>query len=153
MQKFRLAIFAVPLLWASSAMAWDFQSDATRCWVSNTPSASRSAPPDRGDTGISVLHNKAEGSRYGISILSGLPDVSSADVTVEVDGKEFEVLPWGGAAFPKSGQPELDMVQAMKAGNTLTVTWKLQGMTIEDVYSLLGFTAGVAVMDRMCPPA
>jgi len=153
MQKLKLALTLVPMFLSTSAFAWDFQSDDRRCWVSNTPSASRSAPPDRGDTGISVLHDKAEGTRYSISILSGLPDVSSADVSVDIDGKSFVVLPWGGAAFPKSGQPELDMVQAMKAGSTLTVTWKLEGMTIEDVYSLLGFTAGVTVMDRMCPAA
>ncbi len=68
-----------------------------------------------------------------------------------VDGKAYELFTQGENAWLEKPADETRMVEAMKAGSTLTVVGKSnRGTTTTDRYSLTGFTAAHNAISKAC---
>lgn len=116
--------------------------DDGRCIAFATPQTSDGSIDGRTAPFITVMNSPKEGIRGAISIVSGSEKTGLADVKVSVDGKEHEVLPFKSAAFAASGQPEAALLNEMRRGHFVSVTWNTEeGQTVTDTYSLTGFTA------------
>ncbi len=91
---------------------------------------------------VTVMNSPKEGIRGAISMVSGTEATGEGDAKVDVDGKEFEVLPFKNAAFSASGQPEAALLAAMRKGRTLSIAWSdKNGNKATDHYSLKGFAS------------
>lgn len=137
---------------AANAGSWQAKRKGPVCFAMLTPSASRNAPPDRGKAYVAITANKAENSFDALTFTSGYPDVTKSIPTVSVGGKTFDLLPYGGAAFARAGQPEQDIVSAMLSNPTMQVIWRsADGKTvIVDDYTLDGIAVARSVIDKAC---
>lgn len=136
---------------------WEAHGTRGDCYAVTFPLLSDGAENRPGQAYVSVTHKRSEGLRDAVSFVSGLEDVTDSEVSAMVTSStgvenSFELLPFGGAAFARGGAPEKSLITAMKSGRELVVTWKTSGgATIQDRYSLMGFTAAHGDIGRRCP--
>lgn len=140
---------------ATSAHAKEFKDWSTfekdgRCWASTEPNFSSSSIK-RGKPYLSIQNFPEEGVEGSVSIVSGTKETAAADITIDVDGKKYDALPFENAAFTASGKPEAKLISSMLRGRELRVTWKMpSGQEETDIYSLMGFSAAKREIDRAC---
>ena len=162
--KFRLfaatALFSVGLAAVAHAESrvaadWEGHIEDTRCYNVTFPQDSQGAPQARGKTYLALASYPRRDLYDSVTIVSGFADTTGAKVEATIDDKKsFKLLPFGEAAYAQSGQPEKDMIAAMKAGKELTVKWTSpKGRVITDQYSLIGFTATMDYINAHCTPA
>lgn len=158
MNKKVLLGFVGLMVTASAAQAqmvnkeWEAHGGSGYCYNVSMPVGSSGGPTNRGDAYVAVTHNASQGIRDSVSFVSGFSDVSGSKVTVDIDGKKFDLLPYQQAAFIKSGEPEQDMIASMRRGRNMTVEWVSPGgRRIVDKYSLMGFTATHNEINKRCP--
>jgi hypothetical protein len=146
------AIAAVAALAAAPASAdWDPRQDGSRCFEVAFPESSSGGVDDRSSSAyVAVTHDRAENSWDAVSFVSGFKDPGVIKVIASVDGEDFELLPYGGAAFAKGGKTEESLVQAMMHGTKLTVTWVMITPNVTDTYSLEGFSGAHKRIDDYC---
>jgi len=136
---------------ATAAEGWSVKSANGRCWAISQPKSLSQPGIERGAAYAAVQNSTTDAIRGSFSAVSGTQETAKGDVTLEVDGKSFEVLPFGDAAFVKSGAPETALIAAMKRGSNLKVTWKLSsGEVMSDTYALSGFAAAKEKIDKDC---
>lgn len=145
------------VLAASTAQAetvhgsWKSHEEGGKCHAAATPSASDGVIEGRGQAYVAIQNNPAEGVRGSVAFVSGSESTGDGDVTVSVDGKSFEVLPFKDSAFAASGRPEAALVAAMRRGHELKIEWALKdGSKLTDTYDLTGFTAAKQAIDAQC---
>jgi|HigsolmetaAR206D_1030411.scaffolds.fasta_scaffold00531_4 Invasion associated locus B (IalB) protein. len=130
---------------------WESRETGGKCWAATTPVSSTGAASGRGPAYLSIQNHPSEGVRGSVAVVSGTKETAKGDVAVEVDGARFEMLPFDDAAFARSGAPEAALIAAMRKGREMTVTWTLpSGQRVIDRYSLDGFSAAKAAIDRNC---
>lgn len=130
---------------------WKSFSRDGRCWASTAPQESTGSIPGRTAPYLSILNHPGEGVRGSVSVVAGYDKAGIGEASLEVDGKKFDVLPFGNAAFAASGKPEAALIAAMRRGTELKVTWTSEvGETATDRYSLAGFTASKIDIDSAC---
>lgn len=144
-------VFSLPAAAQAVHGDWEsFQKDG-KCWASTVPAGSEGSVSRRSAPYLSIQNHPAEGVRGSVLISAGFEEAGLGEAKVEVDGKSFEVLPYGGAAFAASGKPEAALIAAMRRGAELKVTWTSKsGETATDRYSLAGFTASKNDIDSIC---
>ncbi len=78
-----------------------------------------------------------------IGVVSGRADDEKLKGSVSVDGQQpIGLLIFEGTGYFKSISLEKEVVSQMRAGKELNVKWTLEdGSTVNDKYSLFGFTA------------
>lgn len=147
---------AAAALVSSSAVAqtthqdWVSYSKDGRCWAATLPTSSSEGIGGREGPYLSITNYPAEGVRGSVAVVAGF-DVTKGKAQLSVDGKDFEALPYGEAAFVASGSPEAALVAAMRSGRELKVAWSdADGNAAVDSYSLIGFTAAKAAVDAAC---
>lgn len=141
------AAIAVP-----AQAGWQAKRKGPVCFAMLAPAESRNAPPDRGKVFVAITANKEENSFDALTFTSGYPDVTKAIPTVSVGGKTFDLLPYGGAAFARAGEPEQAIVSAMLSNRSMQVIWRsADGKTvIIDEYKLDGMAIARSVIDKAC---
>jgi hypothetical protein len=146
-----IAFLAAAII-APAQAGWQAKRKGSVCFATLTPSESRNAPPDRGKAFVAITANKAENSFDALTFTSGYPDVTKSVPTVSIGAKTFDLLPYGGAAFVRAGQPEQDVVSAMLSNQKMQVIWRsADGKTvIVDDYSLEGMAIARSVIDKAC---
>jgi hypothetical protein len=134
------------------AGGWQAKRKGHVCFAQLTPSASRNAPPDRGKAYLAITANQDENSYDALTFTSGYPDVSKSVPSVKIGDKTFDLLPYKGAAFARSGKPEQDLVAAMLETPSMQVWWRsADGKTlIVDEYTLDGIKIARDVIDKAC---
>lgn len=137
---------------AQAAGDWHTRQKGPTCFVKAQPLASTNAPPGRGAAYVAVVHNKAERNFDAVSVVSGFPDVTSSNAVMEIEGRTYELLPFGNAAFVRAGKPEQEVLAAMSRPGTMKVVWtsSIDNTTIVDNYSLQGFRESKIAADRAC---
>lgn len=151
-----ISVVSVALLTAAVAApahaGWQAKRKGSVCFAMLAPSASRNAPPDRGKVFVAITANKEENSFDALTFTSGYPDVTKSIPTVSIGGKTFDLLPYGGAAFARAGEPEQSIVSAMLSNPTMQVIWRsADGKTvIVDDYRLDGIAVARSVIDKAC---
>ncbi len=174
MKQAILAIFAVAAVGvAGSAVAqssaenigvfrnWNaFSSTAPGdkiCFVASQPTESQysQSVSGRDPAFFQVTSVPAQGIRNEASVVVGFTILTTADVTVDIDGTKFRM-------FLDSSQPdtawavpeqEAQLVEAMKQGTRMTVvaTSSPRRTVVTDTYSLSGVTAALNKVAEACP--
>lgn len=128
-------------------------SDATGviCYVSSQPQTALPTNVNRDPIHFLVIHRKGLGTTNEVQTLVGYPLETDSTPTVSIDGRGFDMVIDGSAAWLASGSDEATFVEAMKAGTEMVVTGRSQrGTTTTDTYSLLGVTAALGKIDTAC---
>ena len=87
-----------------------------------------------------------------VSAIIGYPFKPDSKVTIDVDGKKFTMFTREDNAWFQDRQAEAAFIDAMKAGNTMTVEGTSgRGTVSTDTYSLAGVTAGLGAVANACP--
>ncbi len=87
-----------------------------------------------------------------VSAIIGYPFKPDSKVTVDVDGKKFTMFTREDNAWFDDRSVEATFIDAMKAGNSMTVQGTSgRGTVSTDTYSLAGVTAGLKAIASACP--
>lgn len=133
-----------------TAMA-DGSSAKKLCYIGTTPKKSEGKYTSRGDVHMLVTHRPADKVRGEISLTSGYPFREGKDVEVNIDGKTFKLFSRGENAWAYDAAVDRAIVAAMKAGKAMIVRGtSARGTLTTDTYSLSGFSAALAAIDKAC---
>lgn len=138
-----------------SYRAWDaftFNNGKGKvCYIVSAPTDSAPKNVQRGDIYLLVSHRPAEKVRNEVNVITGYTYEPNSTVRATVDNKAYELFTQGENAWLEKPADEARMVEAMKAGSTLTVVGKSnRGTTTTDRYSLMGFTAAHNAISKTC---
>ncbi|MGV3650035.1 MAG: invasion associated locus B family protein [Devosia sp.] len=126
-------------------------SSGTLCYISSQPQSTQPANVRRDPIHFLVVMRKGLGTRNEVQSLLGYPLASEPLPTAEVDGRSYNMLPEGEAAWLASEADESSFVAALKAGSRLIVKGRSQrGTNTSDTYSLSGVTAAITEMEKAC---
>ena len=121
------------------------------CYIASAPLESEPKNVRRSDIFFLVTHRTAEKVTDEINLYLGYPIKEKSAVTVEVEGRKFELEIRGENAWTKSAQQDIKLVAAMIKGNEMIVRGtSKRGTRTVDRYSLLGFTAAHKSIDKAC---
>lgn len=91
------------------------------------------------------------GAAGEISFSGGYPFAAGSNVSVEVDGAQFELFTEGEWAWPGSPEDDAALLAAMKKGATAVLTGRSgKGTQTQDTFSLRGFTAAMEDAEKRC---
>jgi len=129
---------------------WESRIADGKCWAASQP-VSTTAAGGRAPAYLSIQNHPSEGVRGSVAVVSGDGEAGKGEVSLEVDGSRFEMLPFGEAAFARSGAPEASLIAAMRKGRELKVTWTSpSGSVVVDTYSMEGFASAKSEIDQKC---
>jgi hypothetical protein len=158
-----LGLFAAPVLAQSTPKiigeyrAWEAltykESGSDVCFMSSSPEKWTSEPKNvrRGDIYILVTHRPGRSVRDEVSIYTGYTYKKDSDVTLAIDGQDFELFTDGDTAWARDAETDRKLVQAMVRGNRMVVRGtSSRGTLTIDTYSLSGFTAARNAINKAC---
>jgi hypothetical protein len=123
----------------------------TLCYISSQPQSTLPAGVNRDPIHFLVVTRKGLGTRNEVQSLLGYPLANEPLPTAAVDGRSYNMLPEGEAAWLASEADESGFVTALKAGSQLVVKGRSQrGTNTTDTYSLSGVTAAMTEMEKAC---
>jgi len=131
------------------------EENPKECWGVTVPKETvntRDGQPvsvRRGDILLFVTYRP--GAPGEISFTGGYPFAEGSTVSVDVDGKGFELFTDGEWAWPASPDQDAALLAAMKAGTQATLTARSgKGTQTKDTFSLRGFTAAMTEAETRC---
>jgi hypothetical protein len=122
------------------------------CYISAAPKTSAPEGVRRSAIHFLVIHRKGLGTKNEVQTLIGYPfNTSNSNASATIDGKTYQMVTEGEAAWLASTADEPTFVDALKAGSTLIVKGTSQrGTDTTDTYDLAGVTAAMAEIDKAC---
>jgi hypothetical protein len=121
------------------------------CYISSDPQTMLPANVDHGDIHFLVIHRKGSGVRNEVQSLMGYQLRGDPPPTATVDGKGYNMVVEGKAAWLASAGDEPGFVDSMKRGSELVVKATSQrGTNTTYNYSLSGVTAAMNEIDKAC---
>jgi hypothetical protein len=123
------------------------------CYVSSQPQTSVTDPAGRprGEIHFLIIHRKGLGTRNEVQTLVGYPLGSSTTPQAVVDGRGYDMVIEGEAAWLASTADEDAFVEALKRGTEMVVRGtSTRGTNTTDTYSLSGVTAAMDAIDAAC---
>ncbi|MCU0815275.1 MAG: invasion associated locus B family protein [Cypionkella sp.] len=127
------------------------------CWGVSKPREtvnSRNGQPvsvRRGDILLFVTFRPGSGANGEISFTGGYPFANGSTVSMNVDGRNFDLFTDGEWAWPGSAEADAALLAAMKAGQTAILTARSgRGTETRDTFSLRGFTAAMQEAESRC---
>jgi hypothetical protein len=158
-----LGIFAVPVFAQSTPKvigeyrAWSAltykEGAGNVCYMSSSPEKWTSEPKNvrRGDIYILVTHNQGRRVQDEVSIYTGYSYKKDSEVTLAIDGQDFDLFTDGDSAWARDAETDRKLVQAMVRGNSMVVRGtSSRGTLTVDTYSLSGFTAARNAINKAC---
>ncbi len=122
------------------------------CYVGAKPKKQEGKYTSRDPAYILVTHRPAEKVRGEVSVEAGYTFKPGSEPVVTIGPKTFRLFSKGSNAWAFDAAADKRLVQAMKAGAELTVKGtSSRGTATTDTYSLSGFTAAMAAIDKACP--
>lgn len=122
------------------------------CYILSKPKTLSPSNRNHGDVFFFVTSRPAEKVFNEISVLVGYPFAPDSTVTVDVDGKVFNLFTKEDGAWVESTAEEQQLVAAMKAGRSMTVKGKsARGTDTTYTFSLSGVTASTNRLSSECP--
>jgi hypothetical protein len=136
--------------------AWTAFSEKTggklTCYVGARPKKMEGKYTSRDPAYMLVTHRPAEKVRGEVSLEAGFTFKPGSEPVVTVGPKVFRLFSKGSNAWATDAAADKQLVQAMKAGADLVVkATSSRGTATTDTYSLSGFTAAMAAIDKVCP--
>jgi invasion protein IalB len=121
------------------------------CYIGSAPKKAEGKYTTRGDVHFLVTNRPADNVRGEVSVSAGYVYKDGKDAEAEVDGRKFKLFTRGENAWAYDAGSDKAMVAALKAGKQLLVRGtSSRGTTTTDTYSLSGFTAALAAIDKAC---
>jgi hypothetical protein len=133
--------------------AFTYRSQDTRvCYIFSAPKKSEAAKKVKRDPMyFMVTHWPGRNVRGQVSTIIGYAFKDSAPVKLSVDEKEFKLFASGDTAWADRAEVDAAIVEAMKAGGSLTVVGtSMRGTETTDTYSLAGLSDAIAKIDATC---
>ena len=121
------------------------------CMMWSQPKKSEGFKGKRGDAFAFVTHQPADKRLDRVSFETGYKIGKPGAMQATVGDKRFKLSASGTGAWTRSEADDSALIQAMRAGNTMTVTGNGPGgETVKDSYSLIGFTAAYKAISAAC---
>ena len=121
------------------------------CYVISEPKDMEPKNVNRGDVLFYITFRPTENVQNEVSIVIGYPFRDGSQATIQVGGQQFQLFTRENGAFVESAATEQQIVAAMRAGSTMTVTGvSARGTTTIDQDSLLGVTASLNRARQEC---
>lgn len=126
------------------------QNNGFRCTMVAKPTKDEGDYTKRGAIWAFVLHRPAEGAAGEVGFYMGYPVKDGSTVDVTIGGQSFKMFTSGEGAFAWP-EDEPKLIAAMRRGATMVVKGtSARGTATTDTYSLSGFTAAKAAIDKGC---
>lgn len=124
--------------------AYQYETNGSKvCFLLSKPTAMRPSDRKHGDVFFFLSTRPSENVVNEASVLVGYPFAADSNVTVDVDGRTFSLFTMGDGAWVESLADEQQLVQAMRAGSSMTVSGtSARGTETSYTFSLSGVTAG-----------
>ncbi len=130
--------------------------DPTECWSASKPRDSmvthdgQTASVDRGAIMFFVKF-RPDSTRAEVSFSGGYSFAPGSIVRMDVEGKQFELIPLDDWAWPKSEKQDAEIIAAMKrATSFVLVSHSAKGIQVQDTFSLRGFSSSIDEAKRRC---
>ncbi|HHG89124.1 MAG TPA: hypothetical protein ENJ90_01415 [Devosia sp.] len=121
------------------------------CYVSSQPQQALPTNVNRDPIHFLVIDRKGLGTSNEVQTLVGYPLETDSTPEVSIDGRSYDMVVEGSAAWLASASEEGAFVAAMKAGSEMIVKARSQrGTDTTDTYSLLGVTAALNKINSDC---
>jgi hypothetical protein len=121
------------------------------CYISSDPQDMQPTSVDHGEVHFFIIHRKGLGTRQEVQSLMGYTLKSGSTPTANVDGKSYNMVIEGKAAWLASTGDEAGFVADMKRGKALSLSAESQrGTKTTYTYSLSGVTAAMNAIDKSC---
>src|SRR5690348_2004581 len=124
---------------------------AKACYLVGKPAKSEPDNLKRGDVYVYVTHRPAEKTFNVVSFAAGYPYKDASDAELTVDTHKFDLFTSKESAWSRDAATDKAMVEAMaKAKQAILKGTSTRGTNTTDTYSLDGFAAMLAQIDRAC---
>jgi len=121
------------------------------CYIASIPQDKQPTNVDHGDVNFFIIHRKGLGTRQEVQSQMGYVLKTGSVPTATVDGKNYNMVIEGKAAWLASTSDEPGFVAEMKRGKTMNVKAVSQrGTNTSYTYSLSGVTAAMKAIDSAC---
>jgi hypothetical protein len=121
------------------------------CYISSQPQQTAPDGVTRSPIHFLVINRKGLGVSNEVQSLFGYPLRDDPLPSASIDGRSYNMVPEGEAAWLASAADEPGFVAAMKAGTSLVVKGvSSRGTNTTDTYSLSGVTAAMGEIDKAC---
>ncbi|MDD9841522.1 MAG: invasion associated locus B family protein [Alphaproteobacteria bacterium] len=136
------------------------ESVTKTCYAITKPATTAPRNVRRGEIFMAITHRPGQGVRNEVSVRIGYPFSQKSKPFARIGQEDFQFFtgaqtssaasaPWAWMVNIAHHAP---MVEAMKRGTTLTFKGtSARGTLTTDRYSLYGFTAAMAALDKACP--
>lgn len=132
--------------------AWEYSGQNGKiCYIYSKPSELLPKSLNHGDVSFFIRTSPAEGINHEANFVAGYAFEDNSTVTVKIDGKDFQMFTQGDSAWLVNAAEEADLLEAMRAGRSMTVTGKSRrGNETTYRYSLSGVTAASDKITNEC---
>ena len=121
------------------------------CYMHASPTKMEPPTLDHGDVSFSVSRSIAEKVPSQANFVTGYPFKENSTVTVDIDGKKFNMFTQAESAWLLNSTDEAPLMAAMKAGKAMKVTGtSRRGNPTSYDYSLSGATAAINKINSEC---
>jgi hypothetical protein len=121
------------------------------CYIYSVPQKSEGDYSKRNPTYFQVTHRPGDKSFNVVSVTAGYVYKKDSNAEAEVDGTKYSLFTDGDTAWSRDAKGDAALVTAMKNGNQMIVRGSSsRGTLTTDIYSLHGFTAAHAAIDKAC---
>ena len=121
------------------------------CFITSQPRETKPADVQRERAYFYISSWTKDGIRSQISVLLGYDLEDQAPITVTVGSRAFKMFAKDDKGFVGDATSELQLIDAIKRGNFMTVRRKTKdGKETTDTYSLIGATAAVNSLANGC---
>lgn len=125
--------------------------NAKACFLVGRPTKSEPENLKRGDVYIYVTHRPAEKTFNVVSFASGYPYKDGSDAELTVDTRKFALFTSKDSAWSRDTETDKAVVDAMAKGKQAALKGtSTRGTNTTDTYSLDGFSAMLAQIDKAC---
>lgn len=130
--------------------AYSFGSGPAKiCYMMSRPKKSEPKLDKRGQPHLMVTHRPAAKALNEVSVTAGYPYKPDSKVTATIEKTKFELFVKGDKAW--SEKEDAKLVEAFKKGDQLDVRGVPEkGAAVVDHYSLSGFGASLAAINKAC---
>jgi hypothetical protein len=132
--------------------AWQgSDANGVMCYISSQPQSTAPEGVRRSPIHFLIIHRKNLGTKNEVQSMFGYPLRGDTRPSASIDGKTYDMVSEGEAAWLAVEADEPNFVAALKAGSTLVVKGVSQrGTNTTDTYSLSGVTAAMNEIDKAC---
>lgn len=132
--------------------AWSYSGQKGKiCYIYSKPSELLPKSLNHGDVSFFIRTSPAEGISHEANFVAGYAFEDNSTVTVDIDGRKFQMFTQGDSAWLVNAAEEAELLEAMRAGRSMTVTGKSRrGNDTTYRYSLSGVTAASDKITNEC---